>query len=287
MSNPRKAQDHATLKEIRDALERSGYVMESRLVRALVSAGYFVEPNQVICDLRTGKSREIDIVADPSFNFEPEQVNWDLIYTTVKTTLVIEAVNNRYPIVLLTERPDSINQKYEDHIKYRCEPNPCPFWELLLEILDKRSPKTQGLYTQYCVLSKKRAKDELMASHSEDTYGSLLKLAEYVENAITPNRKTTPGQASQFWSIDFWKPTLVVSGQLFTAKVGGSGDMELEESSMATLEFNWHADGQPHTTAIEIVIEKDFPTRTEAVRALDSRDEIRLREFRFNSSTLD
>jgi hypothetical protein len=37
----------------------------------------------------------------------------------------------------------------------------------------------------YCLLTKKKSDKEFMASHTDDVYGSLLKLSEYVEHALS------------------------------------------------------------------------------------------------------
>ena len=80
--------------------------MESRLVRSLTEQGYFVEPNQVLRDPRTGKSREIDLVTEYySYNSERPKV-------CVKTHFVVEAINNRFPFVLTTERPYTPNARF-------------------------------------------------------------------------------------------------------------------------------------------------------------------------------
>jgi hypothetical protein len=50
--------------ELLECLERSGYLLESRIVRELDTRGYFVEPSQVLQDPRTGKSRDIDFIAE-------------------------------------------------------------------------------------------------------------------------------------------------------------------------------------------------------------------------------
>lgn len=53
-----------TTKEMLDALNRSGYLLESEISRILDDAGFFIESNQVVEDPITGKSREIDLVAE-------------------------------------------------------------------------------------------------------------------------------------------------------------------------------------------------------------------------------
>ena len=50
--------------EMLSYVQRSGCLLEGRLVKSLNALGLFVEPNQVLLDERTGESREIDLVAE-------------------------------------------------------------------------------------------------------------------------------------------------------------------------------------------------------------------------------
>ena len=97
--------DQVSPEQLLECLERSGYLMESRIVRELGARGFFVEPNQVVKDARTGKSREIDLVAE-HYSYVPD--HRDLC---VKTKFVAEVVNNRWAIVLLTSRPSTPNRQ--------------------------------------------------------------------------------------------------------------------------------------------------------------------------------
>ncbi len=49
--------------QIRDALKRSGYLLEYRIEQVLGRNGYAAFPNQAYPDPITGKSRELDISA--------------------------------------------------------------------------------------------------------------------------------------------------------------------------------------------------------------------------------
>lgn len=50
-------------KQIKDAIQRSGYLLEQRVEPILTEEGYFAQMNPVFPDSETGKSREIDISA--------------------------------------------------------------------------------------------------------------------------------------------------------------------------------------------------------------------------------
>src|SRR2546425_936430 len=52
-----------SFKEIKDAVARSGYLFEQRVVPLLEKYGYKATPNDVFEDPETGEAREIDVVA--------------------------------------------------------------------------------------------------------------------------------------------------------------------------------------------------------------------------------
>ncbi len=85
--------------EIIDSLQRSGYLLESEISKNLASLGFFIEPNQVIKDSLTGKSREIDLMAEHYFH-DPERAKYKV---AMKIKFVFEIKNNIQLVVLLTD----------------------------------------------------------------------------------------------------------------------------------------------------------------------------------------
>lgn len=254
--------DDVTPKEIEECLNRSGYLMESRLVRALTDEGYFVEPNQSVLDPRTLKSREIDLVIE-YFKYDPRHDR-----VAVKTTFVLEAKNNKLPFVLLTERPPTPNADFENYIKFINTPEPSPFLGSV-DLYEEKEADWKNLFSQYCALTRKNNNAELMASHPDDVYSSLLKLAEYVEDSIVSWNSFE--EEKPYWRLFFWQPMLVFSGQLFTATTDTHGVVQIKETDFGRLEFNWHAAEEPRTTVIEVVTEKHLLARLAATRAKDEK----------------
>ncbi len=259
-----------SIEEVRECLERSGYLMESRLVRALTAADYFVEPNVSHKDPRTGKAREIDLTAESSGGYLRQGV-------CVKTTFVIEAINNRYPVVLLTERPSSPNADFESYIKFGVSPDPCPFLNGIY-IYEEKGANWENLFSQFCALSKKNGRDELMASHPDDIYSSLLKASEYTEDQVADFENWTSGEAGKYWRLFIWHPILVVSGQLLTATLSADGAVLLQETKLARLEFNWHDGESRKTTVIEVIREDFLLERLDQIRSQDDALEARIYE---------
>lgn len=254
-----------SLNEILESLKRSGYLLEARLVSALTERHYFVEPNQVVLDKRTGKSREIDLVAE-YFSYTPERP-----HVCVRTHFVIEAINNKFPFVLTTQRPNSPGANTEDYVKCICTPDPNPFFNGI-DVYEKKSPSWDNLYSQYCALSKKN-NGELMASHPDDVYSSLVKLSEFIENAMSEWQQEDSPKNDGYWRLFFWHPMLVLSGQLVSVDLSSDGSPTLKEVSFGQLEFNWHSDGQPKTTIIDVVTEDFFLKRLETIVKEDNEIE--------------
>jgi len=272
--NSRVPTERLSTDEVLECLERSGYLLESKLVHRLNDLGYFVEPNQVMRDPRTGKSREVDLVAEYySYNPDHEKV-------CVKTYFVVEVVNNKLPVVLLTQRPSSPNANSESYVKFALTPEPNPFYDKF-HLYDERGPDSKRLFSQYCALTRKKGEArELMASHPEDLYGSLQKLAEYTEEdfagwAEFENLETTP-----FWRIFFWHPMLVVGGQLVTAHAREDGSIVLDDAESAFLEFNWHEGEERRTTVIEFVTVDAFFQRLDQIVTQDANMQERLHRIR-------
>jgi hypothetical protein len=221
-----------SIDEIRQCLDRSGYFLESRLVHSLTQRNYFVEPNQVVRDPRTGKSREIDLIAE-RYRYSKEYPNASVI-----THFVIEAVNNKYAFILTTERPSSPGADFEGYVQFACTPNPNPFLKEI-DIYEEKGPRCgshwKNVFAQYCVLSKNNNASELMASHPDDVYGSLLKPSEYVDGA--KSRFESRELNDDYWRLWFWHLMLVLNGQLVTVRMGGDDTPKLEESDTGLLDL--------------------------------------------------
>jgi len=58
-----KMADKISSEEVKDALTRSGYLLESRLEKVLRENGFYVEANSAYFDSDTAKSRALDLYA--------------------------------------------------------------------------------------------------------------------------------------------------------------------------------------------------------------------------------
>ncbi len=195
-----------------EALMRSGYTLESRIISKLVQRDFFVEPNQRILDPRTGKSREIDLIAE-LFEYDRELLAAKhRVY--VSTYFVCEAKNNPYPIALLTELPFSPG---------------LPTWESMHEgktgFFSDNDLKTsfydfltkeQKIYTQYCSFRPKKGdnESEWMAWHPDDFYDDLDKIISYCRSGA----KQATAIEDDHHRLHLYLPVVILGGDLFVAE---------------------------------------------------------------------
>lgn len=194
-----------------EALLRSGYVLESRIIHSLVQNGYFVEPNQRVIDPTTGKSREIDIVAE-FWDFSHAKPHFDA-KVCVAVHFVCEAKNNPYPIVLLTELPVSPNLEVWDSLHegrtgfFRDKHLEPSFFDYLTKNL--RS------YTQYCSFKPKKngKSSEWLAWHPDDFHDDLEKIISYCRLEA----KRIVGLHDNYHRLFLYMPVVIVAGDLYVA----------------------------------------------------------------------
>ena len=257
-------------------------------MRSLTDAGFVVDPNQWYADPVTGKQREIDALVEtsPFGNASRPKV-------IVNTYLVIEAINNLLPFVLLTERELTVNAA-GDHYKYWASPD-----EIILEsTVDlnffEDDETEMPIHSQFCSFTFKkgsRGNKELMASHSDDTFTSLSKLTYYCSNEIVSrygNWHPTDG----YWRIFQWRPVLVLQNELLVLNTYSDGEQKLEPVPHGKLMFHYREDEERTRERLgEIVIDivtegalLEFVTR---VARNNSRTERELFEYKQNSLTDD
>ena len=253
-ANPKQPPKKPTKQEIFECLNRSGYMLESKLVRRLDEASFFVEPNQSISDQRTGKSREIDILAE---YFDPDR---DHPGVTVITHFVMEVCNNTFPFVLMTTRPISpVMAPQEDYLKFVTAPREDskdhPFLGEL-DLYESYGVEEWRPFSQWCALTRKKSGEELMASHSEDVYSSILKMAEYTLDTI--EQWSSFSSDRRRWRVVIWRPVMVLKDDLMVLNERRGRRPGLKNVTSAKYEFNFHYKEQPRTMIIDFVTEANL-----------------------------
>jgi len=249
-----KADPKITEDEMISALNRSGYLLESDTARTLAKAGFFIESNQVIEDPITGKSREIDLVAE-YYAFKKERAD---LRTYSQVTFVFEIKNNLFPLVLLTrfEFPPSIEDwmglkealTIPDNLKY--------------DWIDGYYQKIilNEIYTQYCSFSRKKQSDQLMALHPDNIHEGLSKITYYCEQMVKHYDKELiyPKSKSSKKEVAFrhflFMPVLLINKDLFELR-----ENKLKKVDYSVLVHNYHFDKERKMAYVFVVTKKGFP----------------------------
>lgn len=190
--------------------------MESRIGRTLVNNEFFVEPNQRIKDPATGKSREIDLIAE-LWDFSRSHSDSDA-KAVVNVHFVCEAKNNPFPIVLITELPNSPNLEVWDSLYVgttgilRHKRPESSFFDFLTE--------EQIPYTQYCSFKPKKNGNvsEWLAWHPEDFHDDLEKIVTYCRSEA----KLVEDFEDNFHRLFLYMPVVILSGDLYVAQPQGN-----------------------------------------------------------------
>src|SRR5262249_50711656 len=169
MSTPPRITDQ----EVRDALSRSGYLLEYRIEHILRRKGYLAHANQPYPDPITGKSRELDISA-----ITAKHVGHDR-FAFLWPVLLIECVNNPQPMAFFTKHPAApIAHVYDfkfSGIPMRIKSDKHT-WIRLGHFLNagKHHHHCRGrIATQFCSFSRKKGRpQDWMAHHDQQHFDS-------------------------------------------------------------------------------------------------------------------
>lgn len=217
-------------KEARDALLRSGYLLENRLDSVLREKEYLVDANKAYQDPDTGKPRELDLYAGTVLSAGKEKFDW------LVPVLLIECVNNPQPVAFITKEPQQAFIHQYD-VRYEGIPTEIPdpeeedSWQFLVDYLDMEKYHhycTGRVATQYCTFRRKEKKPdaEWMAWHDEVQHEFFQKLCASLEYfAKQHDESWLPGDEGEeeYVNLEFYYPVLVLQGELLEVRPGDRG----------------------------------------------------------------
>lgn len=238
-------------KEIIDALKRSGYLLESEISKKLIDAGFFVETNQAIKDPFTGKSREVDLIAEYNeFSKESLELN-----CATKIKFVFEIKNNNAPIVLLTEFKSSPNiDEFEALKEYVTIPENIRY---ALDPYRNKLLKNRSIFTQYCSFQRKNSSSELMALHPDNIHSGISKINQFCDEEI--GEREIIEKAHGYLRHFIYLPILLISDDLFELTFSEQDIPELRKVDSSILVYNYQIDGIPSMTYIFVITKSGFP----------------------------
>lgn len=226
MSQGDKERKFITRDEIKDAISRSGYLIEQRVAQSLSSNDYYVGLNLTFTDPNTGKTREIDIKADSAYK---SPLNEHGFATGIQWSIVCECENNLQPIVFFpyqTEEPATRCRVI------KCFGVPMKIWKngeytdlrLYLPIQEFHHYCQNEIATQYCTFIKpKQSGSDWIALHDEqqhDTFNSLIYSIDDEINDFYTVWELPEHDEEEPIFLEFRYPLIVLGGELLEANLG-------------------------------------------------------------------
>jgi hypothetical protein len=250
-----------TLDEAKEALLRSGYLLESRIETIFRRKAYYVQSNSVYPDPRTGTSRELDVYALGAIKAGPGEQ--DYLFTAFLT----ECINNPEPLVLITKDPQAGFLHIED-LKFSGIPVRFPTkkrpneWIRFTEYLDveKYHHYCRGrVATQFCSFQKKRQQPhDWMAWHDETHFDAFRKLSAAVDHAVADHYRRWTFDGEEPINIQLYYPVLVVQGELLEAR-STRGTVRLSRRSHIAFRRSEFVEGEERSYQIDVLQERHFP----------------------------
>ena len=210
--------------DVRKALERSGYLLEYRLVTLLRERKYWVRANSAVPDPYTSKWRELDLRTVKKVTRHAEEFGCFIF-----GEILVECANNPQPIAFMT-------RKAEDSILYRedVKLSGYPLYVLTGTVREYWSPLHSYLSfqnfhhycngwvaTQWCSFQerkdgKSKPKDERqwMAFHRDQDHEVFRKLCFAVDHFMNEHYSRLTFEDEEPVDIAVFFPVMVVQGRL-------------------------------------------------------------------------
>jgi hypothetical protein len=234
MKPTEKENSPISLKQMREAINKSGYLLEQRIeaiVKQTASPIYptypiYTENNPIYKDPDTGKSCEIDLSIHISTQvFEDE-------FSFIFSKILCECENNSQPVVFFTSDAEHLVHCSNDMkisgipIKFLFEKSKS-YWRLTQYVdFDSIHHYCSGdVATQYCTFQTKKNNSGWMALHNDEQHNTFNKLVkavnfyisqDYAAWELPQNAKKEPV------NVNLYYPVLILQGDLFTAQLIGN-----------------------------------------------------------------
>jgi hypothetical protein len=211
--------DTISAKQMKEAIQRSGYLLEQRIEPIIAGSGYYVETNPIFKDAETGKSREIDVRALTAVSVYKKA--GDFIFPM----LLCECENNSHPLVFFA-RKSMLSFNYCDDIAV--SGIPAKFWDNdgyvslpYFTRMEKFHHYCKGdIATQYCSFQLKKDKSSWIAVHNEEQHDTLNALVKAIDYEVDDHFRGwyLPDQIDEeHINIQIYYPLLILQGDLYSA----------------------------------------------------------------------
>lgn len=248
-------------KEMRDAIRRSGYLLEQQVEPILREQGYYVETNAAFLDCETGKSREIDIFAITAV---PVYTGDSFIFPV----LLCECENNEQPVVFFSKEP-LVGFLYREDVKF--SGMPVKLWTgkkyvKLSEFLGLEKFHhycKNAVATQYCTFHRPKDRSSWLALHPEEQHRTFDSLIKAMEHQINEHYKSwvMPDKADEEpVNIQIYYPLVILAGDLYCAQVkGNSLDLRKAKHAQYRKELFLPRSNRAEAYQIDVITQRYLP----------------------------
>lgn len=256
--------------EMRDALVRSGYLLEQRMHHMLEEEGFYVEANTAYPDEFTGKSRELDIDAVMAIDLRAG----DMLFVE----MVCSCVNNSQPLAFFMQE-SRVPFMHHQQLKMSGLPvqvydasndgDFLPLSEFLL--LERYHHYCQPrISSQYCGFAAKKSaggskKQEWMATHLDEHHESLNPLGVAIEALISREYEAWQLDGAEPIYVTVYYPVLILQGDLHEIETDGS-ELTISASDHVLFRHTYHSAHRRDQYFIDVVREAYFPNYLETLK---------------------
>jgi len=243
---------------MKEAVWRSGYLLERRVAISLRKAGYKAVPNRVFRDRETNKSLEYDVYA-----YKEIPVLETGSYG-VYPTLICECKNNSQPIVFFVQEKETFNPSKDE---VRVSGVPSKIWKRnkyisVQEFMEVESfhhyckPEEVPVSTQCCTFERKKDKSSWEANYGEDLYDTFKKTIKALEYEIDEDFRymsqwfVPDEMEKEFIDLSFYYPVVIYQGDIYEAYIDKNDIMDKDDLTFKKCEhiqfnpdfFSFHDD---------------------------------------------
>jgi hypothetical protein len=266
--NKERLNNKITVKEIKDAIQKSGYLLEQRVLPIFEKFYGPIDLNSIFPDPVSGKSREIDIKT-----LGVEKIfDTDDYYNTLWVKLLCECENNKQPTVFfIRDYPDYESEYFCEDIALTGIPIKFLKNDYFTSISDFLELKKfhhyckGGISTQYCTFQQKqkKGKNEWMAFHSDEqhnTFDSLIKVLDYEIEEDFKSYTLPDSPEEETINITVYYPLLILQQDLYSAFIEGK-NIILKKSKHIQFRKQYHStySKEIKTYQIDVITEGYLP----------------------------
>lgn len=272
MSTKDKIPPKITESEIKEALLRSGYLLEQRAEQLLTKRIWYVFSNTAYPDPITGKSRELDVSALQLDGLDQKENNGKP-KAILFTWLYIECINNTQPITLFPKfrfDPDDSSA-----VRFFADPSQLIYQEKEKKRKGFKEPRVtkvrsllafwefhhycQGsISTQYASFIQKKD-GTWMAWHEEQHNDDFKALADMVRYKFDKLGESERQQSDPVPVLVNMYPVLLIQGELVEVGHNETGELTVKHVDRGSYVRTMIHDGKEEEIQIDIVTEKAFP----------------------------